>query len=131
MPTYQHILLAIFPDHRDNQLVYKALSLVEDCSARFSLLTVINSEHYQPTELLNQIKLAKQRLASLGRELVVPSFDQHIRLGQVPEMIIKTANELGVDSVICGLSKSTNPVNFGLANSLMTTLSKDLILMHY
>ncbi len=131
MATYQHIMLPIPLDADDNSLPLKALNLIEDCSARFSLLVVIDADEVSGTELRNQVDKAKRQLFALGQELVVPVFDQHVRFGKLGESIARAAQELGVDSIILGVAKKAPQQGRAVISQLMNCSNYDLVLMNY
>lgn len=107
MTTYKHLLLATSLQPEDEPLAMKAMQIAEDLSARLSLLHVFES--VEDDNVINitsnvhgSIHQARQALVELGRQLVVPVFDQRLVIGRLPQAILRVARAVMVDAVIIG-----------------------------
>lgn len=107
---YRHLLLATSLKAGHELLAVKSVQLAEYLSARLSLVYVFessaNEEHLGDNIKLEQehIRWAREALACLGKEMVIPFFDQRIVIGNVPQAIFKVAKTLMVDAIIVGVS---------------------------
>lgn len=97
MKTYKHLLLATSLNPRHERLAVKAVQLAEDFSARLSLLHVFEGQGSG-----SDMSCAREALKRLGRQLVVPSFDQRLVVGDVAAVIHDVAKTLQVDAIILG-----------------------------
>lgn len=85
----------------------KAMQIAEDLSARLSLLHVFESAEEDnviniTSNARGSIRQARQALIELGRQLVVPVFDQRLVIGHLPHAILRVARAVMVDAVIIG-----------------------------
>lgn len=107
---YRHLLLATSLKSGHELLALRSVQLAEYFSARLSLVYVFdstdNERHLGDTigPEKKHIRWATEALACLGREMVIPFFDQRIVMGNVPQAIFKVAKTLMVDAIIVGAS---------------------------
>ena len=98
MKTYQHILLATTLTNPSRLIALKAVQMAEDFAARLTLLHVVEKE-VRGYKKINQARL---QIEALGKELVVPRFDQHVAVGCAKTLIAKIAQQLPADLIILG-----------------------------
>ncbi len=112
MLTYKHVLLATSLSPNSYPLAVHAIRLAQDFGARLSLLHVIERPLSQNnTEItandMKRMKAAREQLLKLGKELIVPEFDQRAVIGDAKTSILSVANDLSIDLIVIGQNEHT------------------------
>ena len=115
---YRHLLLATSLQAGYELLAIKSVQLAEHLSARLSLVYVFestdNHSYLGDTTTVEQQRIhqAREALACLGKQMVIPFFDQRIVVGHVPQAIFDMARTLMVDAIIVGVSHKKNAKSY-------------------
>jgi universal stress protein A len=106
---YQHILFATDLTGDTEYLTEKVLSIAGYTHAKLSLVHVVEplpgySYAYLGIEDIEGqlIKEAKQSMVKLGVKLNIPDSEQHIEVGTTKTKILKVADEVNADLIVCG-----------------------------
>lgn len=111
MSHYQHILLATDFSNSSTHVVEKAKEIISDCSARVSLIHVVeyyqhefNVDVYLPDLNLEQelIEQARNNLQQIAKQINQPDAPQFIEVGAPKHEIVRTADAQQCDLIILG-----------------------------
>lgn len=137
MPTYKHMLLATSLSSESYPVAIQAICLAQDFGARLSLLHVVENlsarkNQDDAPEDMKRIKLAKQALANLGDELVVPVFDQRVVIGEAKVMILEMAQELSADLIVIAHREKSEASDIGsTALAVLQGATCDVIMLQH
>jgi universal stress protein A len=106
---YKHILFATDLSDETDFIVSKVRAMRGFTGARLSLVHVVEpmpgySYAYLGIEDIEGqlIEEAREVLSKLATELAIDVKDQHIEVGPTKSKILKVADEIGADLIICG-----------------------------
>lgn len=106
---YKHILFATDLAEDTDYLVEKVRGMRDLVKAKLSLTHVVEplpgySYAYLGIEDIEGqlIEEAKQSIEKLGSKLNVPKGDQYVEVGPTKTKILKVAEDIGADLIICG-----------------------------
>lgn len=126
MPTYKHILLATSLSSYSHSLALYANSLAQDFGARLSLLHVLERLRSQNNSE-NTEKVARRELLKLGKELIVPEFDQRTVIGDTGKCILTMAQDLFIDLIVIGQNENSRSSLGSTALAILEGASCDVI----
>lgn len=106
---YKHILFTTDLTEETEYLVEKVRTMRQFTNAKLSLIHVVEplpgySYAYLGIEDIEGelIKEAKQSIEALGEKLQVAKSDQHVEVGPTKTKILKIADDVNADLIICG-----------------------------
>jgi len=112
MSSYKHILVAadlIVAD--DNPVLTRVKELQKLNSSKVSIIHCVEyppsyGESYEVPAFIEWQHLlessARERMATISKELSVIQKDQHLRIGQAKCQILEVADEIGADLIVVG-----------------------------
>jgi len=111
MSAYKHVLIGLDLQPESQQVVERVKSLFPDSAVQCSLIHVQEPLSFayggdipmDLTEVQNQLEeQAKERLAAVGKELGIPTENQHVIIGQPAHEMHHFANDNNVDLIVVG-----------------------------
>ncbi len=130
MMGYRHLLMHI-SSLPVKGLENKLIGFIEDSGARISMLRVIDPTDKRNVGVDKRVIAAKEQLANLGQKLMIPQFDQHIRIGKLEAMIVEIAQDLAVDGLLLSLPKLMIESELGAVKQIVQQPLFDTMIVFY